>query len=336
MNKRYQVFVSSTYADLKDERHKVIQTLMEMDCIPAGMELFPASDDEQWDFIKKVIDDCDYYVLILGGRYGSISASGMSFTEREFDYAVSKPLKILAFVHGSPEKLSIEHSELGEDLRHRLSEFRKKVCSNRLVKFWNSASELPGLVALALTKMIKTYPAEGWVRANQIATSAALSDINALAKENRFLKGEIKALEDRIDAQIKKNEAATERLADMDEAFDFVLYSEGDEYEVSENWSNLFRIIAPRIAENAWESWLRKQLCSNLAAGQFGTFYLPDETFDTIRAQFTAYGFIETRYWDSEKDRLWGLTEAGDRAMLNAMTVKSTKKPKLQTKKRSK
>jgi hypothetical protein len=67
MEKRYQVFVSSTYADLKEERSRVIQTLMEMDCIPSGMELFPAADEEQWEFIKRVIDDCDYYLLIIGG-----------------------------------------------------------------------------------------------------------------------------------------------------------------------------------------------------------------------------------------------------------------------------
>ena len=54
MDKRYQVFVSSTYADLKDERQRVIQVLMEMDCIPSGMELFPAADEDQWQFIKKV------------------------------------------------------------------------------------------------------------------------------------------------------------------------------------------------------------------------------------------------------------------------------------------
>ena len=60
MDKRYQVFVSSTYADLQQERQKVIQALMEMDCIPAGMELFPAADEEQWEFIKRIIDDCGH------------------------------------------------------------------------------------------------------------------------------------------------------------------------------------------------------------------------------------------------------------------------------------
>ena len=87
MDKRYQVFLSSTYADLKDERRAVIQALMEMDCIPAGMELFPSTDDEQFSFIKKVIDDCDYYVLIIGGRYGSTTPEGLSYTEQEYDYA---------------------------------------------------------------------------------------------------------------------------------------------------------------------------------------------------------------------------------------------------------
>ena len=93
MEKRYQVFVSSTYADLQDERQRVIQALMEMDCIPAGMELFPAADEEQWEFIKRVIDDCDYYLLIIGGRYGSTTADGVSYTEREYDYAVASVLR---------------------------------------------------------------------------------------------------------------------------------------------------------------------------------------------------------------------------------------------------
>lgn len=105
MDKRYQVFVSSTYADLKDERHKVIQTLMEMDCIPSGMELFPAADEEQWEFIKKVINDCDYYLLIIGGRYGSTTSEGISYTEKEYDYAIDKGLKVIAFLHKEPDSI---------------------------------------------------------------------------------------------------------------------------------------------------------------------------------------------------------------------------------------
>src|SRR5258708_8146271 len=105
MDKRYQVFVSSTYADLKEERQKVIRTVMEMDCIPAGMELFPAADEEQFQFIKRVIDDCDYYLLIIGGRNGSIDETRISYTEKEYEYAVNIGLKIIPLILQNPHPI---------------------------------------------------------------------------------------------------------------------------------------------------------------------------------------------------------------------------------------
>jgi hypothetical protein len=70
-----------------------------MDCIPAGMELFPAIDEEQFNFIKRIIDDCDYYILIIGGRYGTISDDGISYTEKEYDYAISRQIPVMTFRH---------------------------------------------------------------------------------------------------------------------------------------------------------------------------------------------------------------------------------------------
>ncbi len=133
MDKRYQVFVSSTYADLKEERRRVIQTIIEMDCIPAGMELFPAADEEQFQFIKRVIDDCDYYLLIIGGRYGSTTEEGISYTEKEYDYAVTRGLKVIALIHENPDEIPFGKSEQDPLLRERLQRFRKKASTNRLV-----------------------------------------------------------------------------------------------------------------------------------------------------------------------------------------------------------
>src|SRR5271154_5705514 len=107
MDKRYQVFVSSTYADLKEERRTIIQTLIEMDCIPAGMELFPAADEEQFEFIKSIINDCDYYLLIIGGRYGSTTPDGLSYTEKEYDYAIQRGIKVIALIHEKPEDIPL-------------------------------------------------------------------------------------------------------------------------------------------------------------------------------------------------------------------------------------
>jgi hypothetical protein len=101
------VLLSSTYADLFEERQNVIRTLMEMDCIPEGMVLFPAMDEEQWNFIKRVIDDCDYYILMIGGRYASTTADGVSYTEKEYDYAIEIGLKVLAFIHDDPNAIPL-------------------------------------------------------------------------------------------------------------------------------------------------------------------------------------------------------------------------------------
>lgn len=110
--KRYQVFVSSTYEDLREERQEVIQALLELDSIPAGMELFPAADDDQWTLIKKVIDDCDYYIVIVGGRYGSISSTGISYTQMEYQYAVQQGKPVIGFIHKDPGSIPASKTEI--------------------------------------------------------------------------------------------------------------------------------------------------------------------------------------------------------------------------------
>ncbi|WP_458789993.1 DUF4062 domain-containing protein [Yoonia sp. MH D7] len=113
MSKKYQVFISSTYTDLIDERKAVEETIIRAGDIPVGMEAFPAADDEQFEFIKTVIDNCDYYVLITAGRYGSLAEDGLSYTEKEFRYAVEKEIPVLFFPHGDIGSISAAHSERG-------------------------------------------------------------------------------------------------------------------------------------------------------------------------------------------------------------------------------
>ncbi|SBS78265.1 conserved hypothetical protein [uncultured Mycobacterium sp.] len=103
MKKRYQVFVSSTYKDLTDERAAVIQMILGLDHFPAGMEMFPAANEDQWKLIERVIDESDYYIVVVGGRYGSVDETvGVSFTEREYDYAIATKTPVLGFLHKDP------------------------------------------------------------------------------------------------------------------------------------------------------------------------------------------------------------------------------------------
>jgi len=58
-DKRYQIFISSTFLDLIDERQTVLRAVLELDHMPAGMELFPAADESAWQLIRDVIDGSD-------------------------------------------------------------------------------------------------------------------------------------------------------------------------------------------------------------------------------------------------------------------------------------
>lgn len=102
MQKKYQIFISSTYEDLKDERKKIQDTILSMYHFPIGMEMFSAGNDDQWKIIQETIDSSDYYVLIIGHRYGSIietgKYAGISYTEKEFRYALNQKIPILAFL----------------------------------------------------------------------------------------------------------------------------------------------------------------------------------------------------------------------------------------------
>jgi hypothetical protein len=169
-DRRYQVFVSSTYEDLREERQEVMQALLELDCIPAGMELFPASDDDQWTLIKRVIDECDYYIVIIGGRYGSLSPKGLSYTEQEYRYAVETGKPVIAFLHKDPSQIPTGKSESNTESLAKLKDFRA-LAQQKTCKYWVSPSELGSAVSRSLVRLINTHPMPGWIRADKAAAA---------------------------------------------------------------------------------------------------------------------------------------------------------------------
>lgn len=208
MEKRYQVFVSSTFEDLKEERKAVIEALLNAKFIPAGMELFAASNDEQFEYIKKIIDTCDYYVLIIAARYGSINPStGLSFTEQEYDYAVSKGIPVLAFLHSDPYNLPYNKRE--DDKRKELELFREKARNSKMCRMWNNLTELATWIVTSLNNQVKVNPQKGWVRndANNLSINDRLME--QVNEENMSLKDEIKRLQtviSKLDTQLKSRE----------------------------------------------------------------------------------------------------------------------------------
>lgn len=103
LKKRLQVFVSSTFSDLKEERQAAVEAILSAGHIPAGMELFAAGDESQMEVIRQWIDESDAYLLILGGRYGSVEPkTGKSYTQLEYEYAIETPEALFRVCHQGP------------------------------------------------------------------------------------------------------------------------------------------------------------------------------------------------------------------------------------------
>ena len=190
---RYQAFISSTYEDLKEERMAVAYALLENDCFPAGMELFEASNKSQWDIIKRVIDESDFYILIIAGRYGStekeeyvdengkVKKKEVSYTEKEFDYALANNKPIITFIHSDYKSLPHCKCENSAKKTRLLENFQEKARNGREIRKWNNKDNLKASVVTAITKLIadEDNKLKGWIPFDQ----AVHKDMKAKAFE---------------------------------------------------------------------------------------------------------------------------------------------------------
>ncbi|WP_150539973.1 DUF4062 domain-containing protein [Actinobacillus vicugnae] len=209
-NKKYQIFVSSTYTDLIEARKKVIESILEMDHFPVGMEMFSADTSDQWTVIKRTIDESDYYVVIIGHRYGSVEPeSGISYTEKEYDYAVSKEIPVLAFIQNDNVPLTDQQREFEPNFIEKLNSFKNKA-KKKMCQFWSNYDELIAKVPTALHKSFKNYPQIGWVRGNQAISPEMALELARLSKENNELKKQLERIEntDFPDIQVFINEGS--------------------------------------------------------------------------------------------------------------------------------
>lgn len=330
MDKRYQVFVSSTFEDLQEERKIVIQALLENDCIPAGMELFPASNEEQWSFIKDVINDCDYYLLIIGGRYGSTNDDGISYTQMEYEYAKQIGKPIIAFLHKKPENIVSGKTEQTEKGKQALKDFCSSV-KGHLVQYWENPNELASAVITSIHRLIKRFPAEGWVKANSVVDQASLLEIRELKAENRKLQSEL--------AAIKLNgPEGTEKLSQGDETIDITVSANLDAYQsrretVVFSWNRIFVAIGPSMIDDSPEIYI-KHLLEQAITKEINNHLSPttkkyircdigQDIWGVILVQLKALGLMKlsTKKRSGGHDTYWSLTPYGDMLLTRLVAI---------------
>ena len=167
--RKFSVFISSTYEDLKEERQALIGVALENNFIPIGMEQFHAAPTSQWNVITKMIDECDFYLLVIGGRYGSIDEeTGISYTEKEYNYAKTKGLPVLVLIKNS-SAITESEKDTGDDKydkMRKLDEFREKVKNDKnTVDFFSDINDLKYAASPTFSNAINYVDDNaGWVR----------------------------------------------------------------------------------------------------------------------------------------------------------------------------
>ena len=357
MNKRYQVFVSSTFTDLAAERMEVIKALLELDCIPCGMEYFPAASEDTWHYISDLIKQCDYYIVIVAGRYGSLTPEGISFTQKEYECAINNGVPAIAFLCAEPEKLPVKNVDTDPERKQKLEKF-VALLKKHLCKEWHNADELGAVVSRSVTQLIKRTPRTGWVPASAVRS---VEDANEILELNK----KIKELESKLKHYDGVSVDDISSLCDGDDLFEL-----GYTYDICEktgkygtretiktnnckgklSWNKLFSVIAPKItpfeAETAVKTALNKLLeiefsetvnsGLTLEKGKFiAGFKMTSFSFDTIKVQLQALGLVivnkemleekndQERWRERSKEVIrWRLTDKGRNRMYSILALR--------------
>jgi hypothetical protein len=298
------------------------------------MELFPAASEDQWSLIKGVIDDCDYYIVIIGGRYGSLGPEKISYTEMEYRYALSAEKPVIAFLHKDPTSLAAKLTEQTDEGRKALEEFRK-LAQQKMCKYWTTAQELGSVVSRSLIMLQKKHPGIGWVRGDQLPSADATAEILRLRKQ-------IEQLESEREASQTQAPKGTEGLAQGEDSFEVACKFDstgpdektyGWDWTVTPTWNQLFSEVSPLMLHEANTAQIKARLSEfigRLAAPEIRkdeefkghkrlrNAEVGQSDFETVLIQLSALGLIAQSIKNrSLKDRgtYWTLTPFGVSAM---------------------
>lgn len=332
--KKYQIFISSTYTDLIEERQAAVEAILKAGHIPAGMELFKAGND-QLVTIKKWIDESDVYLLILGNRYGSIDQNtGLSYTELEYRYAIDER-KMPVFAIILDDSIANEKVKKGFNKENifeienpkKYNEFVGYV-KTKIVCFAKNLSEIKLSIHENINQFEEAYNLIGWIKGNNVIDTDTLNDLNELRKENNKLNIENQELRNEINGKFSLSLADLNSEISIEVPYYFDRSKRNKAINIT--WSRLFSLIAPEIISYQNDSHVHIELSKFLfsllgLSSSCKSSIIDQQLFYTIRTQLIAYGLIKVQSLKTTNGStalFWILSDRGNRLMMDLRTIK--------------
>lgn len=336
MEKKHQIFISSTFTDLKAERQAAVEAILTAGHIPAGMELFAAGDESQMEVIQRWIDDSDLYMLILGGRYGSIHQStGISYTEHEYEYALKQGKPFFALVL-TEQAIESKTSELGNAAKEtenpgKYSDFRQKVLS-KISKLVEDGKDIKIGVHESIRLLEKRYSLHGWVRSDSLPELVPLfKQMTALTEENISLRSRLAA------SPVSHLADGHLELAGLDDMTTVHIkykpsYNSSYERNHAENssWARIFSLIAPKLLAGQGDNYMAHYVARQILEArdiQPHTCEVIEQDFHAIKIHLMALNLISVDYSATVNGGaalFWNLSPLGRKTLLELRAAKKT------------
>ncbi len=347
-DRRYYAFISTSGTDMQDEYAVLTQALLEQGIFswsPAQSRMY------ELDFVRKQIDQCDYYILLLGNHYGRLDGSGASFMHLEYIHAITKQKPIIAIRHHWPD-LNTPTVLDDPEARSPFGKFRRQVQERKQATFflaYDDASNLSTAIKRHVPRCVNLYPTTGWVRANaRQSTLNVSSDTLALQEEVIQLRKKLALIDRRVKetpalnpilpAIMKTMPAPVSHEAEtLNFAFTVQAYQEGNFKELKLNktmrWDEILTILGPSFHPPAPEdqfgrvindylnssalSLAREQMprAHAIARAQINT-----QSLHQIKTQMKNNHWIAPISRDERKRLLWELTEEGNQILQKSFT----------------
>jgi Domain of unknown function (DUF4062) len=190
--RKLQIFLSSTYEDLIDHRLTAMEAVLAAGHIPAAMEQFSPGDETAWEKIRTWIDGSDAFILILGGRYGSIETkSGKSYIQLEYEYAIDKKKPFFALVVSEKHHNErVQKFTLKVDERDNPEKYKKfrSIVTEKLCRIWNDQKDIESAIFQKLPEWAEREDMVGWVRGDEAANPGTTNELARLSAENHELR----------------------------------------------------------------------------------------------------------------------------------------------------
>lgn len=145
MKKQYDIYISSTTVDLREERQIIINAVLNMHLYPLLSENISMSGQTIFEKIKSIIDSSNGIIFLIGDNYGTIFDNNISYIEAEYNYALSKNKPILCLVK------NINDNNIQNELRN----FRNRILENNIAVLWNDINDLRSKIYASLLEWIE-------------------------------------------------------------------------------------------------------------------------------------------------------------------------------------